>query len=201
VGDAVRLPFRNGQFDLVTANGLLEHLYDPHAFAAEAARVLQPAGRFIAHDVNRFLNPLLTMVRPSLDPGKLRMFWRAILPFFLPRLRSAVKKRLQLHLSTADHRAMGATLGQDKANRPVSYLILEAFAKHFTILWYRTFLLHLGGRRYVADPEAKPVLLPVRRRTQMLGAMYHTLNHVPFVKHTGEAIYLAGMKKEMEPSG
>lgn len=194
VGDAVRLPFRHACFDLVTANGILEHLYDPERFAEEVARVLRSTGKVIAYDVNRFLNPLLTVFRPSLDPGRLRIFWRALLPFFVPRFRSRLVADLRLNLSSAGYRAMGEALGQAKANRPVAYLVHDTFARYFRILWYRTFLLHLGGTRYMADSEARPVRLPVRRVTRLVGVAYHLFNHVPFVKHTGEAIYLVGQK-------
>ena len=42
--DAMRLPFAEGSFDLVTANDSLEHFADPQAALAELARVLRPGG-------------------------------------------------------------------------------------------------------------------------------------------------------------
>lgn len=194
VGDAVRLPFRPAVFDCVTANGLLEHVHDIEGFAVEVARVLRSGGRIIAHDINRFLNPLLTLLRPSLDPGRLRLFWPALLPLLLRRLRPALMYRLRLDLSAAEHLAMGETLGQAKANRPLAYLVRDIFARHLRIVWYRTFLLHLGGGRYVSNTEATPVRLPVRAVTKLVGAVYHALNYVPVARHTGEAIYLVAEK-------
>ena len=44
VGDASRLPFRDGAFDLVVANDSLEHFADPAAALADIARVLAPGG-------------------------------------------------------------------------------------------------------------------------------------------------------------
>jgi ubiquinone/menaquinone biosynthesis C-methylase UbiE len=51
-GDASRLPFRDGMFDLVTANMVVEHLADPVSQFREIARVLRPGGRFVFHTPN-----------------------------------------------------------------------------------------------------------------------------------------------------
>lgn len=42
-----RLPFRDGEFDTVLSNQVLEHVTDPHALFAEMIRVLRPGGRTI----------------------------------------------------------------------------------------------------------------------------------------------------------
>src|SRR6185503_1996971 len=51
-GDITRLPFRDGSFDLVTANMVVEHLADPAGQFAEVARVLKPGGIFLFHTPN-----------------------------------------------------------------------------------------------------------------------------------------------------
>jgi SAM-dependent methyltransferase len=45
--DGVRLPFRNGTFDVVIASDVLEHIEDDSGAMAEIARVLRPGGSII----------------------------------------------------------------------------------------------------------------------------------------------------------
>lgn len=52
-GDATRLPFPDGQFDVVLSTGLLEHFADPAPILGEMARVLQPGGLFYSDIVPR----------------------------------------------------------------------------------------------------------------------------------------------------
>jgi SAM-dependent methyltransferase len=51
-GDGPHLPFADAQFDLVTANMVVEHLAEPDAQFREVARVLKPGGRFVFHTPN-----------------------------------------------------------------------------------------------------------------------------------------------------
>lgn len=51
-GDVARLPFRDGSFDLITANMVVEHLADPEMQFAEVFRVLAPGGTFVFHTPN-----------------------------------------------------------------------------------------------------------------------------------------------------
>ena len=46
--DAMRLPFREGSFDLIVALDILEHLPDDEAALKEFQRILKPGGRVIA---------------------------------------------------------------------------------------------------------------------------------------------------------
>lgn len=59
-GNAYQLPFPEESFDAVMAMDFLEHVEDPAAVIAEAARVLKPGGRFYFHTFNK--NPLSWLV-------------------------------------------------------------------------------------------------------------------------------------------
>jgi SAM-dependent methyltransferase len=50
VGDAGRLPFREGSFDRVVCNGSAHHLPDVRAALGEIRRVLRPGGRVVLHE-------------------------------------------------------------------------------------------------------------------------------------------------------
>lgn len=78
VAGAERLPFRDGAFDLVTANMLLEHLANPEPVFQEVHRILAPGGHFLFLTPNRH------------DP----IVWLS--DFLLPRrARSALAHRLE----------------------------------------------------------------------------------------------------------
>ena len=45
IGDAHTLPFKDGEFDIILANNVIEHFYDPHKAVAEMRRVLKKGGK------------------------------------------------------------------------------------------------------------------------------------------------------------
>jgi ubiquinone/menaquinone biosynthesis C-methylase UbiE len=65
-GEAGRLPFKDGSFDLVTANMVVEHIEHPQRVLREVGRVLGPDGAFLFQTPNVF-NPfvLLAMWLPQ----------------------------------------------------------------------------------------------------------------------------------------
>jgi SAM-dependent methyltransferase len=48
IGEAARLPFRNGSFDTVSVIAALNHIPERSAALRETMRVLRPGGRFLA---------------------------------------------------------------------------------------------------------------------------------------------------------
>ena len=57
-----QLPFKDGTFDLVTANMVIEHVPDPASFLHDVFRVLRPGGRFLFVTPNR-VTPMLLASR------------------------------------------------------------------------------------------------------------------------------------------
>jgi 2-polyprenyl-6-hydroxyphenyl methylase/3-demethylubiquinone-9 3-methyltransferase len=53
LGNALELPYPDGNFDVVCAMDFLEHVDEPERVIAEAARVLRPSGLFFFHTFNR----------------------------------------------------------------------------------------------------------------------------------------------------
>ena len=53
-GNAERLPFANGSFDLICCRSVLEHVHDPQLLFREISRCLQPGGTFIFLTPNRW---------------------------------------------------------------------------------------------------------------------------------------------------
>jgi SAM-dependent methyltransferase len=51
-GELHHLPFKDGMFDLVTANMVVEHLANPEIALQEIARVMKPGGIFVCHTPN-----------------------------------------------------------------------------------------------------------------------------------------------------
>jgi ubiquinone/menaquinone biosynthesis C-methylase UbiE len=66
-GDVERLPFSDASFDGVLLSGLVHHLPDPSACAAELFRILKPGGTFMAFDPNR-MNPFMYLYRDRSSP-------------------------------------------------------------------------------------------------------------------------------------
>ena len=66
-GDATRLPFADGSFDVVAFSSVLHHLPDRPAALREARRVLRPGGWVFAFDPN-LLHPAMALFRHPASP-------------------------------------------------------------------------------------------------------------------------------------
>jgi len=67
-GDALALPFRDGAFDLVFHQGVLEHFRDPAPLLAENARVLRTGGTLLV-DVPQTFHPYTIVKRVLIALG------------------------------------------------------------------------------------------------------------------------------------
>lgn len=63
VGDAYRLPYPDGSFDVVSAMDFLEHVTSPASVIGEAARVLASGGLFFFHTFNRTFLSWLVVIK------------------------------------------------------------------------------------------------------------------------------------------
>jgi 2-polyprenyl-6-hydroxyphenyl methylase/3-demethylubiquinone-9 3-methyltransferase len=69
--DVAHVPLADGTADVVAAGEILEHVPDPGAVVAEAARLLRPGGRLILDTVNRTpLARLIVVTAGERLPGK-----------------------------------------------------------------------------------------------------------------------------------
>jgi len=62
LGDALRLPFRDGSFDAVTVGFGVRNLSDMHAGFREILRVLAPGGRLVVLEFSRPSGPLFSRI-------------------------------------------------------------------------------------------------------------------------------------------
>lgn len=123
-GSLERLPFRDGAFDLVTANMVVEHLRDAPEILQEIRRVLKPGGLFIFHTPN-YLN--FSIFGASLVPQPLKnrlvrffeerkeedvfpTFYRMNTPKAIQRLSAAVGFSV-VRLTLTDTSALTVILG------------------------------------------------------------------------------------------
>ena len=78
-GDATRLPFRDGAFDVIVTSEVLEHIQDDVAALAELHRVLKPGGTFAATVPSWFPEKINWMLSseyhaPFVEGGHVRIY-------------------------------------------------------------------------------------------------------------------------------
>lgn len=65
--DAVQMPFKNGEFDLVFSDYVFEHLREPDAVIKEIYRVLKPNGYFVLRTPNKWY--FISLIAAALPHG------------------------------------------------------------------------------------------------------------------------------------
>jgi SAM-dependent methyltransferase len=112
--DVSTLPFKDGSFDLVTANMVVEHLSDPVLQFREIARVLRPGGSFLFHTPN--LHGYTTRISRLL-PDKLKKI-----------LARVLEERAEEDVFPTHYRANT----EDRIREVAAQAGLEVDAVHFT---------------------------------------------------------------------
>jgi ubiquinone/menaquinone biosynthesis C-methylase UbiE len=89
-GDATAMPFREGAFDFVFHQGVLEHFKDPGSVTDECARVLKPEGTLLT-DVPQTIHPYTVMKKILIALGAWFAGWETQ---YTPReLRAHLRQR------------------------------------------------------------------------------------------------------------
>jgi ubiquinone/menaquinone biosynthesis C-methylase UbiE len=89
---AEHLPFADGQFDLVVAEDVIEHVQDQQKTVHECARVLTPTGSFFLATANRF------SITPEPHVGLWGVGWlpRSIMPAYVRRRRGVTYEGIRI---------------------------------------------------------------------------------------------------------
>jgi SAM-dependent methyltransferase len=121
-GDALQLPFPDGEFDRVVAAEVLEHIPDDEAAIAELARVLRPGGA-LAVTVPRWLPEricwALSEAYHQVEGGHVRIYTGRQLVGKLEQAGLRVDGRHHAHALHSPYWWLKCAVGVDAANHPL----------------------------------------------------------------------------------
>lgn len=136
VGDAEKLPFKAGAFDIVICYGLLHHMEKPEKVINEASRVLKKGGFFLGYEF------METQIYDELD------FWRQFMPLpmkFLKKARNAAKRALIKEKDSAYLSHHPGHPGKRTAQQYERYMKDANFEFQYTDLLYPFLPLNLAS--------------------------------------------------------
>lgn len=121
-GDALQLPFADGEFDRVVAAEVLEHIPDDETAIAELARVLRPGGT-IAVTVPRWLPEricwALSEAYHAVEGGHVRIYTAGELTGKLRREGLSVEGRGYAHALHSPYWWLKCLVGVDRGEHPL----------------------------------------------------------------------------------
>jgi SAM-dependent methyltransferase len=131
-GDALALPFADGEFDRVVAAEVLEHIGDDRAAVAELARVLRPGGT-MAVTVPRWLPEricwALSDAYHQVEGGHLRIYTRTALASRLEGAGLVVEGHAHAHGLHSPYWWLRCLVGVDRDDHP----LVRAY--HQVLVW------------------------------------------------------------------
>ncbi len=118
VADVQSLPFKNGEFDCVTANWMLYHVPDLDQALGELARVLRPGGRLVAATNGlTHLGELWDLVGRDRSSEPVRFFTETAEPYLARHFASVERRELENPLTFPDDAAVRGYIASSVAHK------------------------------------------------------------------------------------
>jgi ubiquinone/menaquinone biosynthesis C-methylase UbiE len=134
LADVAKTPFKNNSFDVITANAILHHMYDPFYLIEEALRLLKPGGYFYSDfDPNYYF-------RKHVNPDS--MGYRVLEKIYesIQRLRGGSVSRLGMGESLK-----GLEEKSEFHHAPSKGFQQEAFRRKLSLMGFDDILISLHG--------------------------------------------------------
>jgi ubiquinone/menaquinone biosynthesis C-methylase UbiE len=163
-GDAERMPFADASFDLVTCRIAPHHFPEVAQFAAEAARVVKPGGRFLLIDnvapEADALDAFYNAVEKKRDPSHVRAWKKSEWISLLERTGFNIEMMVSFPKTFVFDDWCARVGLDDNAKRDLETDLLQAPAdirRHFTVV--------TGSEGKLVSFAGEAVLIKARRRT------------------------------------
>jgi SAM-dependent methyltransferase len=131
--DAERLPFENGQFDIVYSWGVIHHAERPAVVLAEIHRVLRPGGRLIAMMYHRYSAVAIRLwIRHGLLAGRPRRSLTDVVWHHMESIGTKAYTLTELRNLLADFHdvklsRLATPYDRERIPKPIGRLIPDAF--------------------------------------------------------------------------
>lgn len=189
VGDAARLPFREGAFYLATNYTVIEHLYAPEACVREMARALRPGGRLFLHTLNHF------SIHPEAGWPTLSEFFHELGRYLRARVMGAPAWPLEAPDPKTITRERWISGEDMDIYHAASYELLDICRAVLRVEDYATFSYPADGTQMLLNDDLTlaPQRLAAGRR--ILYRFLRLFNHLPVLKHMGKTLSILAEKR------